>query len=745
MAVHALAALALAANARPAGPEVRAVRVTNLDFRAAVRILTSEGVPPGEVAREGGEVVIRIPAAAPENLALPALEKPLEGMRVEREPGRTIVRVHVAPEAPFEASHEPGMLTVVFGEQPAPELRGPVTPRALRAALPAGAAGAAAPAEEGAGVGRAGGEGIAVGPATLRPYVSASWVDADVLAFDNPIPVRDQYLEVAPGVTASMPFLHGVLAAEYEPRLRFFSDIPLVNETSHFAGARSELPVGSRALVRLGHRYTRAILETTVVDPGREYFFDLSRYTFNETMAAARVDLGARLSAEAEAGWRWARFDQKGEGGFFDYDSRAIRAGLGYDVGSDLRATVSYAFERIPPSPDRGLVESNAHSVVGALTGTIAPLTSGSVTVGFRRQTNPLATGESASYRGVTLGGTLRRELGRSSAVDLQWNRATEPSAYDTNAYYVANSVVASLSVPAPFEVWARGSVGFYRNDYPNDAPDLGAPRRDDILGWTLGLGRQIGWRAWVRADYRRERRDSNLPGFDVTHRGSRRAAGRGLLRPGTFPPMIATLLVLALLQTPPAPAVPDSQAVPPPAASPTVGDYEVGPGDVIEVAVYGNPDLSRIPTVQPNGSISLPLLRRGPGGGAHHRGGPAEDHEPPGQGLPREPAGRGEGHGLQEPVRVVVGEVNSPGRKPIRGRMRLIDVLVEAGGFTPRLGGGGDHPHRGHLRRREEVDDASGSPAPPPGRTRSTSSFRSRTGTSSPPLRRPSSPWTGR
>jgi len=29
-----------------------------------------------------------------------------------------------------------------------------------------------------------------------------------------------------------------------------------------------------------------------------------------------------------------------------------------------------------------------------------------------------------------------------------------------------------------------------------------------------------------------------------------------------------------------------------------------------------------------------------------------------------------------------VVGEVNSPGRKPIRGRMRLLDALIESGGF---------------------------------------------------------------
>src|SRR4029453_15362353 len=35
-----------------------------------------------------------------------------------------------------------------------------------------------------------------------------------------------------------------------------------------------------------------------------------------------------------------------------------------------------------------------------------------------------------------------------------------------------------------------------------------------------------------------------------------------------------------------------------------------------------------------------------------------------------------------------VVGEVNNPGRKPLRGRTRLIDVLLEAGGFRPTASG---------------------------------------------------------
>jgi hypothetical protein len=249
----------------------------------------------------------------------------------------------------------------------------------------------------------------------------------------------------------------------------------------------------------------------------------------------ARVDISGRLFAEAEASFQWTRFDEAQPGGFFDYDSRALRASLGYDVGGDLRATVSYSFERIPPSPDREIVESSAHSLLGTVAGRVTALTEAALTVGFRSQTNPLATGESASFRGLTLGGTLSRRLGRSTTLDLQVNRATSPSAYDTNAYYVTNSLGATLTVPAP-RVWARGSVTWWRNDYPNDTPVSGR-RRDEILAWTVGLGRKIGWRSWVRADYRRERRDSHLPGYDLTTDGFVVQVGTGFSGSGPGQP----------------------------------------------------------------------------------------------------------------------------------------------------------------------------------------------------------------
>ena len=150
--------------------------------------------------------------------------------------------------------------------------------------------------------------------------------------------------------------------------------------------------------------------------------------------------------------------------------------------------------------------------------------------------------------------------------------------------------------------------------------------------------------------------------------------------------------LLLLLLQVPPpaepAPAAPEPPVVAAPAPAsvpadaPATGEYGVGPGDVLEVNVIGNDDLSRIPTVQTNGAITYPLL-----GEVQVAGLTVAE-------IRRKLTNLLEKDYLVKPqveVKVrefnsqyvsVVGEVNSPGRKPLRGRTRLIDALLESGGF---------------------------------------------------------------
>lgn len=143
---------------------------------------------------------------------------------------------------------------------------------------------------------------------------------------------------------------------------------------------------------------------------------------------------------------------------------------------------------------------------------------------------------------------------------------------------------------------------------------------------------------------------------------------------------------------TPAAPASAGEAAATPtpvPKASPeAANDYQVGVGDVLEVTVFGNTDLSRTATVQANGTMALPLLGDVPVAGLS-----IEDVRKKltfllGRDYLVDPQVEVGVKEYNSQFVFVVGEMNTPGRKPLRGRTRLIDVLVESGGFTPRASG---------------------------------------------------------
>jgi len=147
-----------------------------------------------------------------------------------------------------------------------------------------------------------------------------------------------------------------------------------------------------------------------------------------------------------------------------------------------------------------------------------------------------------------------------------------------------------------------------------------------------------------------------------------------------------ALALLLAALVLPAGPMEAQEPPRPTPATPPP--EYVVGPGDILQVTVYGNEELSRAPTVQPNGTIGLPLL----GDVAVTGLSASEIQRKLTALLARDflvnPQVEVKVKEYQSQFVSVVGEVNNPGRKPLRGRTRLFDVLIEAGGFTPRASG---------------------------------------------------------
>lgn len=123
-----------------------------------------------------------------------------------------------------------------------------------------------------------------------------------------------------------------------------------------------------------------------------------------------------------------------------------------------------------------------------------------------------------------------------------------------------------------------------------------------------------------------------------------------------------------------------------PPSAPPDLA-YRVGPGDVLEVTVEGRPDLSRLATVQTTGTLHYPLVGDVPvaeltvSDVAARIGALLAKAEIPGAVSVRV-------REYNSRSVFVVGEVRRPGRQALKSSGRLMDALIEAGGFSPTASG---------------------------------------------------------
>lgn len=135
--------------------------------------------------------------------------------------------------------------------------------------------------------------------------------------------------------------------------------------------------------------------------------------------------------------------------------------------------------------------------------------------------------------------------------------------------------------------------------------------------------------------------------------------------------------------------------------ASEAVEQYKIGPGDVVRIDVWNNPEVSVTAPIRPDGMISVPLAGDVRAGGR----------------TPEELANvveEGLGHYIRDPeVTAIVTELNSheylfrvratgaieePLSMPHREGMTVLDLVLEAGGMTEFAS-----PNRARLYRTKE------------------------------------------
>lgn len=110
--------------------------------------------------------------------------------------------------------------------------------------------------------------------------------------------------------------------------------------------------------------------------------------------------------------------------------------------------------------------------------------------------------------------------------------------------------------------------------------------------------------------------------------------------------------------------------------------EYVIGPGDVLEVAVWDNTAISRTVPVRPDGKISLPLVHDVQVAGLT----PMQLSEVLNTALARymeTPAVAVIVREIHSFTVSVIGQVKTPGRFELAGPTTVLDVLAMAGGLT--------------------------------------------------------------
>ena len=148
---------------------------------------------------------------------------------------------------------------------------------------------------------------------------------------------------------------------------------------------------------------------------------------------------------------------------------------------------------------------------------------------------------------------------------------------------------------------------------------------------------------------------------------------------------MMLFTLGCAHQQTDASPPPPESSGEPavvilPPAETPM--EYRMGPGDVLEISVWKNQDLSRVVVVLPDGTITFPLVGRFVAGGKTVRQLRDEMEKKISRYVP-EPELSIIVQQVNSMVVYVIGKVNRPGFFPLTRNIDVLQVLSMAGGLN--------------------------------------------------------------
>ncbi|MGD9810708.1 MAG: polysaccharide biosynthesis/export family protein [Sphingobium sp.] len=113
----------------------------------------------------------------------------------------------------------------------------------------------------------------------------------------------------------------------------------------------------------------------------------------------------------------------------------------------------------------------------------------------------------------------------------------------------------------------------------------------------------------------------------------------------------------------------------------PTIADYTLEPGDQIGITTFNEAGLSKQLTLEPDGTIDMPLIGRMPASGRTVQQLALEIEAALAKGYIRDPKVSIE-LTTKRPY-YILGEVRNPGEYPTTPGMTVLNAIAKAGGFT--------------------------------------------------------------
>lgn len=384
------------------------------------------------------------------------------------------------------------------------------------------------------------GDGIAWGPATLRPtlilnlgYDDNIFYASDDLSTEPALGSREG--QVQPGIRFDLPFGDSYLQGGYSALYRNYEtpEYTPSSQWSHYFDLRGRIRAGARGYFNLQDRFVRGSEELREVDPGGELTFGDLPFRSHTPSIEAGIDFGLRQGASVVWNYKSSQYSEIEGQTFANYRGHSMQFRYNYRLGPEASAYLYYGADTMDQRRPEGDLDFSGEAVGFGYTQSVGRAITAQFSGGY--QVLDASGVLQSAYHGPTASGSATWRVGDATRFVLGARRLPYQSFFLNNAYYLNRTFDLEVLHQVGLTGYWRLRTAFEQNAYSEEldisgfegfycrddggglvCPSAGVRRRD--TGWRAeaGFGAQLSRVARWYLGYNWETRSSNLLAADT-------------------------------------------------------------------------------------------------------------------------------------------------------------------------------------------------------------------------------------